>query len=307
MIELGRMKKRYLNWIDKHIKKIELENKTILITGGNSGIGLEVIKFCCYLKMNIIFTVRSKAKGENTIKEINAMYPKSHIRYLILDTSSLKMIDEFVDQIKQQKIDFDYFYNNAGTFNLPKEITNDGFEKVIMTNYLGPFYMFNKLHDYFLSINHKIHLILTTSITAKHARICYDDFSSLSKTTKFNTYAESKLAIVHFYLYLSSLYKNSNVIAQLVHPGVCATPLIFKAYPKWFANIAVAFMKIIFHSPLKAALSTIALLDKDYSLFIGPRGINNMSGYPKENKITKHMKKNYLETIKISKKLLKIS
>ncbi len=94
---------------------------------------------------------------------------------------------------------------------------------------------------------------------------------------------------------------------QLVHPGVTATPLIFKAYPRWFANVAVSFMKIFFHSPQKAALSTIALLDKDLSLFIGPRGVGNMSGYPKENKINKHMKKNYSKTIEVSKELLKLN
>lgn len=298
------MKKKYLHWINKHINKEELKNKTILITGGNSGIGLEVAKYCAYLNMNIIITVRDTSKGEKTIKEIKENYTKSNIRYLLLDTSSVESITHFVSTIKSENIVFDYFYNNAGTFNLPKELTKDGFERVLMTNYLGPFLLLNQLKNYFLSMNRKVHLILTTSITAKHAKICYDDFTSFSKTTKFNTYAESKLAIVHFYLYLCELYKDCNVIPQLVHPGVTATPLIFKAYPKWFAKIAIIFMKMVFHSPEKAALSTIALLDKDKSMYMGPRGINNMSGYPKENKITKHMKKNYEQTIEISKDLI---
>lgn len=306
MLKFNLMKNKYLNWIDKNIHKEQLKNKTVLITGGNSGIGLEVIKYCAYLKMNIILTVRSPSKGEKTVKEITSLYPKVDIRYLILDTSSIESINQFVNKIKDEKIDFDYFYSNAGTFNLPKELTKDGYERVIMTNFLGPFLLISKLDNYSLAFKHPLRIILTTSITAKHARICYEDFTTLSKTTKFNTYAESKLAIVHFYLYLCKLYKDSNVIPQLVHPGVTATPLIFKAYPKWFANIAVAFMKLMFHSPKKAALSTIALLDKDGSLFMGPRGINNMSGYPQENKINKHMKKNYKKTIEVSKELLKL-
>ena len=56
------MNKRYLKWIDKNIKT-DLVNKTILITGANSGIGFEVAKYCAYLKMNIIMAVRNTDKG----------------------------------------------------------------------------------------------------------------------------------------------------------------------------------------------------------------------------------------------------
>ncbi len=211
MLKFILMKKQYLNWVNKNIDTKKLENKTLLITGGNSGIGLEVIKYCALLKMNIILTVRSPSKGEKTINDITALFPSVNIRYLLLDTSSIESINSFVNKIKEENIDFDYFYNNAGTFNLPKQLTEDGYERVIMTNFLGPFLLISKLHDYFLALNHPLQLILTTSITSKHARICYEDFTSLSATTKFNTYAESKLAIVHFYLYLCDIYKNSNV------------------------------------------------------------------------------------------------
>ena len=298
------MKKRYLKWIDKNIDCSQLINKTILITGGNSGIGLTVAKYCAYLKMNIIITSRTKEKAGKAIKEIKQEFPECNIQFLLLDTSSIESIKSFANQIINNNIDLDIFYSNAGTFNLPKQLTNDGYEQVIMTNYLGPYLIFKLLDDYFLSLNHPIKLILTTSITAKRTKLNYDDFNSISSTTKFNTYAESKLANVHLYLYLKEKYQNSNVTAMLVHPGVTATPLIFKAYPKWFANIALFFMKIVFHSVDKAALSTIYLLNENNSMFVGPRGIGNISGYPNVNKISTRMSKNYTKTIQISENLL---
>lgn len=302
------MKHKYLTWIDKNINKPHLVNKTILITGGNSGIGLAVAKYCSYLKMNIIITVRNKFKGEKAIKEIKSEYKDINISYLLLDTSSLKSIKEFAKNIIDNRIDIDCFYNNAGTFRLPKDLTNDGFDRVIETNYIGPFMLTVLLKPYFESLNHKVKIICTTSVTAKRAKINYEDIKSITSTSKYNTYAESKLFNVHLYLSQKEECKNTNIIPLLVHPGVTATPIILKAYPKWFANIAIIFMKMVFHSASKAALSTIALLDDSINepVFYGPRGIYNVSGYPKENKITKHMKKDFLATKKVTKNLLNL-
>ena len=73
------MKNIYRKWINKKINKDDLKNKTILITGGNSGIGLEVAKYCAYLKMNIIITCRSVEKAESAIKEIKNEYSDANI------------------------------------------------------------------------------------------------------------------------------------------------------------------------------------------------------------------------------------
>ena len=66
-------------------------------------------------------------------------------------------------------------------------------------------------------------------------------------------------------------------------------------------------MKIFFHKVDKAALSTIALLSDKYSKygFVGPRGIYNISGYPKRNIISKRMKKDYQKTVMTLENILK--
>ncbi len=302
------MKKNYKNWIDKNINKDKLINKTILITGGNSGIGFEVAKFCAYLKMNIIIACRNKQRAKNSILEIKKEYTRAKISYLLLDTSKIESVSNFCDEIIKNNIDIDLFYSNAGVFNLPKELTNDGFERVIETNYIGPFLLTHYLLDYFKHLNHPVKLIYTTSVTAKRAKINYDDINSITTTSKYKTYAESKLLNAHLYLYLIKICNGTNLIPLLVHPGITATPIISKAYPKWFARVALSFMKIFFHSSQKAALSTIKLLDSSITSpnFIGPRGIYNISGYPKENKLSHHMKKDFLKSIHITKNLLNI-
>ena len=67
------------------------------------------------------------------------------------------------------------------------------------------------------------------------------------------------------------------------------------------------FMNIIFHKVDKAALSTMYLLNDnvDNYTYVGPRGLLGMSGYPKEKKIIKSIKKNYNKTIEFTNNYLK--
>lgn len=301
------MKKNIQKWIDRNIDKNEVINKTILITGGNSGIGFEVAKICAYLKMNILLAVRNPARGEQAKNDILKLYPNVDISIHYVDVSSKQSINQFADNIKENSIDIDIFYHNAGVFNIPHSYSKDGYELVMATNAISSYLLINELIPYFKSLNHEVKFILTTSVLAKKARINYNDLFFKKKYNKWKIYSSSKLINVHLYLYLKEYLKNSNIMPLLVHPGATASPLIKKAYPKWFSPCALLFMKIFFHKVDKASLSTIALLSKKYSGygFVGPRGIYNLSGYPKGNKITKRMEKDYQKTVMSLENILK--
>ncbi len=301
------MKKNIQKWIDKHIDKNKLINKTILITGGNSGIGFEVAKICAYLKMNILLAVRNLNKGENAKKEILKLYPDIKIDILLIDVSSKQSIKELCDYIKENNVDIDVFYHNAGVFNIAHSYSIDGYELVMATNALSSYLLFAQLLPYFQKLHHEVKFILTTSVLAKKANIDYHDLFLEKNYHKWKIYSSSKLVNIHLYLYLKEHLKNSNVVPLLAHPGATASNLIRKAYPKWFAPFAILFMKIFFHKVDKAALPTIMLLSEKYSKygFIGPRGIYNLSGYPKANKISKHMKKDYQKTVMCLENILK--
>ncbi len=301
------MKKNIQKWIDKNIDKNKLINKTILITGGNSGIGFEVAKICAYLKMNIILAIRDIFKGKNAKNMILKLYPKTNISLINVELSSKKSIEKFADYIKENKIDIDVFYHNAGVYNIPHAYSQDGYELVMATNAISSYLLINELFPYFKNLNHEVKFILTTSIIAKKGRINYSDLFLEKKYNKWKIYSSSKLINVHLYLYLKEHLKDSNIIPLLVHPGITASPLIKKAYPKWFSPYALLFMKIFFHKVDKSALSTIALLSDKYSKFgfVGPRGIYNISGYPKRNVISKRMEKDYQKTVMTLENILK--
>ena len=296
------MKNKYLRYVDKHISRSYFESKNVFITGGNSGVGFELAKYCAYLGSNVFLLCRSKEKADKAIKEIKELYPTSNVDFIPLDLADLNSIKECANMVK--KYDVNMFVNNAGVFRLPKGETKDGFEITMGTNFIGVYYLNYLLMPYFKSLNHKVNVEIMSSIAAKLTKIDFDDFFSLTKYKKFKVYARSKLALNSIFdKYVEENNENINLI--LTHPGITYTPLILKAYKnKVFHAIARGFMKVAFHSASKAALSALKGLSLDKTNKIGPRGIFGISGYPGKWIIRKYKKSD--KVIEVANSLLNI-
>ena len=299
------MSKKIDKWISKNFKG-NITNKTIMITGANSGIGFEVAKFCASFNSKVIMAVRNIKRGEAARNKLLELCPNANIILMQLDLASFESIKNFVNEIISNKIDIDVFYNNAGILNIPNQKTQEGYELVMGTNFIGTYYLNELLLNYFNSLNHEVKIILTSSIAMYFAKIKYDDFFLEKKYKSFKIYANSKLAVTHYFLYLKEKYEDSNLKVLLVHPGITYTPLISKAFGKVISYLANIFLKIFTHSVTKASLSTLYLLNDNIKngSFSGPRGLFKIAGYPKLNKLSKKVKKNYKKTIEFVSKLI---
>ena len=278
------MHQKAIKFIDKNINE-SFENKTIVITGGNSGIGKEVALQCAYLKMHIIIAIRSLERGSHAIEEIKVEYPNVNIELAELDLSNTESIRNFANYIIKNNIDIDYFYHNAGVYRLPYQL-KEGRELVVSTNYYGPYLLTSSLLDYLHQLPHPVKMIFTSSIAAKWAK---DDISILlpkEKVSRKQRYANSKLLDAYLFKYLFDNDTN-NIHYILVHPGVTNTSLFEKAYKsKLFVKTANIFIKI-FGNPLwKSALTTIYAVSNNgkEGTFYGPTHFFNVVGYPHRNK-----------------------
>lgn len=298
------MNKNVKKWLDKNFNS-DISNKTIVITGANSGIGYEVAYLCAFYKANVIMAIRNLNKGQIAINNILKDIPDANISMMQLDVSSFSSIINFVNTIKENNIDIDVFYHNAGVLKATGN-SIDNIPMIMATNHIGPYLLNNLLLDYFKSLNHEVMVIFTTSIAQYLAKINYNDFLNERKFKVFKTYCNSKLSITHYYLDLIDKLKESNIKLALVHPGITHTPLIKKSFNKLISFLADKFMNIFFHKPDKAALSTMYLLNDniDNNLFVGPRGLFMISGYPKVYKLSKKIKKNQDLTIKCSEEII---
>lgn len=299
------MNKRSKKWVESNFNT-NLLNKNIIITGANSGIGFEVSYLCASLNANVFMAVRNKSKGEAAKEKILKDFPNANITLLTLDVSSIESIKEFVGYLKDNNIDVDVFYNNAGILKA-SGVSKDNIELVMATNYIGTYLLNELLFDYFLTLNHKVKVIFTNSIAMYLAKIDYNDFFNQRKYNSFKAYCNSKLALTHYFINYSRKCDRVNIDAVLVHPGITYTPLISKSFNKVIGKLADMFMDLIFHKVDIAALSTMYLLNDDISngTYVGPRGIFGMSGLPKKKKLIKKIYNNYNKTIDFTDNFLK--
>lgn len=276
-----------MNKLEKYINNSisDCTNKTIIITGANSGIGFEAMKIFVQKGAKVIMACRSFERANNAKEKVLSSFPNAKIDILEYDQASFVSIKKFSETIKN--INFDVLICNAGIFHPKKgKTTKDSFPLTVGTNYLGLFYLIENIKD-FLG---KRKLILVSSITYAHCKIKEYDFLRKETTSIFKQYSISKTCITRYFAYLKN---NSDLNIYLMHPGVSATNIFASktsSYKQWFKKLAMAILPLFVHSPKKASLGMVKLVSETYPnhTFLGPRGLFQISGYPRVVKLKKN-------------------
>ncbi len=289
-------------WFNKNIT-YSLKNKNILVTGASSGIGLEFSKIALSKGANIIMAIRNLDKGNKIKDELLKINPSYNIKIYKLDISDFNSIEEFVQSIQNDHLDIDVFYNNAGIFRIKNKLTKQGYDLVFGTNYIGTYYLTNIIINYLQSLNHKVDLVLTSSVTGLVFRVRKDKLMD-DKCSMMKMYGRSKNALLHYYFYLLDNLSNSNIKVSLVHPGACYTYIIENGYKyKWFKKLAKIFMNVFLNSLEVGSLSCFMALSNE-SGFYGPSRFIKLKGYPRKMKIINRCIRNYKNTINLTNELL---
>lgn len=116
-----------------------LSGKTILITGGSSGIGFAIAKKCVQCGADVLITGRNQEKLERAVNEIG----RNHCHGLIWDISSIHEIEQHLDECFSLAGDISVLVNNAG---IPPSkfwgnVDEEEWEKVYSTNVKGQFFL----------------------------------------------------------------------------------------------------------------------------------------------------------------------
>lgn len=116
---------------------ISLEGKTALITGANSGLGLEAARELAAHKLSrLILAVRDVPKGEEAKKSIAASSPECKTEVWSLDYDSYESIAEFGKRVATLDR-LDYALLNAGLKKMEYSTSHTGHELQVQINYVG--------------------------------------------------------------------------------------------------------------------------------------------------------------------------
>ncbi|KAK0614966.1 short-chain dehydrogenase [Bombardia bombarda] len=116
--------------------------KVFIVTGGSSGIGLELSKILYQKDGRVYIAGRSESKVRQAIQEIRDVTPASlgSLEYLHLDLADLSTIKRAVDDFKARESRLHVLWNNAGVSQPPLgSVSEQGIELQLATNCLGPF------------------------------------------------------------------------------------------------------------------------------------------------------------------------
>jgi len=198
--------------------------KTIIITGGNSGIGREIAVALAKMEYHVVIVSRNSKKGTSELKDIRIVSENSSVELIVGDLGNVASTTELGNTILERFPGVSVLINNAGIWPLKKEINSDGLESGFMVNHMAPFILSNMLFE-------RLKLNAPSRIVNVNAGLYIKGKLDLEKTPcggDFNrmlSYANTKLCNILFMRELSRRIKNSGVTINAVHPGVIRTNL----------------------------------------------------------------------------------
>lgn len=220
---------------------------TIVVTGANSGTGMEASRKLAGAGAHVIMAVRSLEKGERARKEILTTYPDANIDVQHLDLADLSSVNEFTDTFKAHHQQLNLLVNNAGVMAPPKRLLSaEGFELQFATNFLGPFALTLRLLALLLATPSSRVTTMSSSVAAI-GTIRFHDLQHTRRYIPYLAYAQSKLADLLFSqeLAIVASQRNWDLVSNAAHPGYTQTNLLIagsslgKEHPRpsWLTKI----------------------------------------------------------------------
>jgi len=262
-------------WTENNIP--DLTGQIAVVTGANTGLGKETAAALAGKHAEVILAVRSIAKGEKAVRNIQGQFPDANMKVMELDLSSLKSINTFADSIIGDYSHIDFLINNAGVMIPPYSKTEDGFELQFGTNHLGHFVLTGRLLS-LLKESESARIVNVSSGAHNWGNIDFQDLNWESrKYDKATSYGDSKIANLYFTYELARRFKDSNIKVTAAHPGWTATNL--QRHSSLFSFLNPFFAQ----KPKMGALPTLrAATDPEAQNgdYYGPDGFKEMKGYP---------------------------
>ncbi|KAI0821738.1 NAD-P-binding protein [Trametes gibbosa] len=218
----------------------DLSGKTMIVTGGNTGIGKETVKALLVHNAKIYIAGRNPHKVSEAIQDLREQTGKEAL-FLQLDLADLQSIKGAVSEYLKKEERLDVLFNSGGVMIPPiEQTTKDGYDLQFGTNVIGHFYLTQQLLPLMIasaktSPDGKARVINTASMG--HALVSTIDFDTLHdgpgrvKLGTMKLYSQSKFVSVAAdgnVVYSNELhrrYADQGIVSVSLHPGNLKTDL----------------------------------------------------------------------------------
>jgi dehydrogenase/reductase SDR family protein 12 len=225
--------------------KADLSGKLCVVTGANSGLGLEASRQLAELGADVVLVGRNPERLEPARESVEgSAHTGASITTEVIDLSSLESVRSGAERLLAENPKIDVLVNNAGVLLDARQVSADGIELTLATNVLGPFLLTELLVPALASaaIEHRPARIINVSSGGMYSEaVKLNDLQSArEKWSGSAAYARTKRMQVMLTEYWASQLADQGIVVSAMHPGWADTPGVESSLPTFHKIVGKA-------------------------------------------------------------------
>jgi len=201
-----------------------LAGKTVVVTGGNGGLGFQTALPLAAMGVRIVIVGRDRMRSEAALDYFRQVSQSAVAEAYYADLSRLDEVRRVAAMLAEKLDRIDVLVNNAGAIFNRREVTEDGLERTFALNHMGYFLLTLLLRDKLLR-SAPARIVNVASEAHRGARLDFTDLQNSKSFGGWKAYRRSKLCNILFTRELARRLAGSGVTANCLHPGLCATSI----------------------------------------------------------------------------------
>ncbi len=234
------------------------EQKLAVITGADGGMGTEITRAVAEAGYRVLMACYNPQKAEAKRLQLVRETGNPALEVMAIDLSSLASVAAFADAVLKRGGRISLLMNNAGTLETERRITEDGLERTVSVNYVGPYLLTRKLLPLMGEGSRIVNMV---SCTYAIGRLDFPDFFQKGRRGAFwriPIYANTKLALTLFTIDLARRVRDRGIVVNAADPGIVSTDII--TMHMWFDPLTDIFFRPFIRTPRQGAATAVSLL-----------------------------------------------
>ncbi|MBK9125594.1 MAG: SDR family oxidoreductase [Chloroflexi bacterium] len=200
-----------------------MHGKTVLITGGTNGIGLETARALAKMGAHVVIVGRSPQKTEAVVADLRESTGSAAVDGLLADLSLMREVNSLADTFLARYDRLDVLVNNAGAIFYSREVTDEGLELTFALNHMSYYLLTRRLLPLILASAPSRIVNVSSGAHFSARGVDFDDLQKSRGYIGFTRYSESKLMNILFSNALARRLEGTGVTVNALHPGMVAT------------------------------------------------------------------------------------
>ena len=199
-----------------------MKGRTCLVTGATQGIGFATAKGLAPAGATVVVHGPDTAGVEMVVETIPCATGNPAVSGLVADFSSLDEVRRMASEFNANHDKLHVLVNNAGTTEIRRRPTREGFEWNLGVNHLAPFLLTNLLLDQ-IRASVPARILVVSSVTHRVYPVDLDDLGFERRFSGLAAYGRSKFANILFAVECARRLKGTGIRVTALHPGLVAT------------------------------------------------------------------------------------